>query len=120
MAKKRKHHSMHHSRGMGMSYSRDRRGHVDGEHHGGEGFEARMNLGGSRRIMMTNNRGKAPISEDFNEPCGIPYGAIQRDMGNGAYYSMNGFRVGDLYEQVDKNMREDSSALKAITKPPNW
>lgn len=128
--KKRKHHSMHHSRSMGMHYDHDRRGHVDGEHRGEGGmmvrggfggtFKERMDLNDRRRIMMTNNGNMGPIREDFNKPCGIPYGAIQRDLGNGDYYSMNAYRPGDLYEQVDKTSREDAAAIKTITRPTNW
>ena len=110
MAKKRKHHSM----GGAMKISHDRRGHAMGEH------EERMNLNGKMRIMHTNNGDRGPIREDLSRPCGLPYGAIQRDLGNGDYYSMNGYRVGDLYEQVDKTMREDAAALKSITRPTNW
>ena len=129
--KKRKHHSMHHkSHSRGMHYDHDRRGHTDGEHHGSGGmmisggfggtFKERMDLNDRRRIMMTNNGNMGPIREDFNRPCGLPYGAIQRDLGNGDYYSMNGYRVGDLYEQVDKTSREDAAAIKSITRPTNW
>jgi hypothetical protein len=134
--KKRKHHSMHGA----MKISHDRRGHSMGEHFSGSGegregssgqgyrprgrydetFKERMDLNEKMRIMHTNNGNMGPIREDFNRPCGLPYGAIQRDLGNGDYYSMNGFRVGDLYEQVDKTMREDAAALKSITKPSNW
>lgn len=129
--KKRKHHSRrHHS--DGMHYDHDRRGHVDGEHHGAEKrgmmirggfggtFKERMNLNERMRIMETNNGNMGPIREDFSRPCGIPYGAIQRDLGNGNYYSMNAFRAGDLYEQVETTMREDAAAIKSITKPTNW
>lgn len=148
--KKRKHHSMkskmHHfyreadrmDRDMYMAH--DRREHTIGEHFSGSGegrqasssqgyrprgrydetFKERMDLNEKMRIMHTNNGNMGPIREDFNRPCGLPYGAIQRDLGNGDYYSMNGFRVGDLYEQVDKTMREDAAALKSITKPSNW
>lgn len=115
MAKKRKHHAMNGH----MKVSHDRRGHSMGEHYG-ESFEERMDLNKKMRIMNTNNGNMGPIREDFNRPCGVPYGAIQRDLGNGDYYSMNGYRVGDLYEQVDKNMREDAAALKSLTKPTNW
>lgn len=139
MAKhKRRHHSMKNSGDMIMSH--DRRGHSMGEHHSGRGmgseessgqgfmprdrygesFEERMNLNGRMRVMNTNNGNMGPVREDFSRPCGLPYGAIQRDLGNGDYYSMNGYRVGDLYEQVDKTMREDAAALKSITKPSNW
>ena len=83
-------------------------------------FKERMDLNERRRIMMTNNGNMGPIREDFNEPCGIPYGALQRDLGNGDYYSMNAYRVGDLYEQVDKTSREDAAAIKSITRPTNW
>lgn len=73
------------------------------------------------RRMMSNNRNSGQIlREDMSRPCGLPGGAIQKDLGNGAYFSMNGYRVGDLFEQVDKNMREDSAAIKSITKPTNW
>jgi hypothetical protein len=115
-----------------MHYDHDRRGHVDGEHHGAEKrgmmirggfggtFKERMNLNERMRIMETNNGNMGPIREDFSRPCGIPYGAIQRDLGNGNYYSMNAFRAGDLYEQVETTMREDAAAIKSITKPTNW
>lgn len=139
MAKKRKHHStrskMHQlyreadRMDRDIYFDRDRRGRVDGEHHG-MGREAvdypmsaraeGMAGGPHMRVMRTNNGGRGPINEDFRNPCGLPYGAIQRDLGNGTYFSMNGFRVGDLYEQVDKNMREDAAAIKTITKPTNW
>lgn len=129
--------------------ARDRRDHAKGEHYGlygrpshenprgehtpdgprgyeprannnGENFEARMDLNHKMRIMQTNNGNMGPIREDFNRPCGVPYGAISRDLGNGAYYSMNAFRVGDLYEQVDETMRQDADAIKSMTKPTNW
>jgi hypothetical protein len=129
--KKRKHHSRkHHS--DGMHYDHDRMGHVDGEHRGSEkrgmmvrggfggAFKERMDLNDRRRIMETNNGNMGPIREDFSRPCGIPYGAISRDLGNGNYYSMNAYRAGDLYEQVDATMREDAAAIKSITKPTNW
>lgn len=124
-----------------MHMAEDRRGHSMGEHHSGYGmgseessgqgfiprggrygetFKERMDLNDRRRIMQTNNGNMGPVREDFSRPCGLPYGAIQRDLGNGDYYSMNGYRVGDLYEQVDKTMREDAAALKSITKPSNW
>jgi len=86
----------------------------------GETFKERMDLNEKMRIMNTNNGNMGPIREDFNRPCGLPYGAIQRDLGNGDYYSMNSYRVGDLYEQVDKSMRQDAAAIKSITKPTNW
>lgn len=142
---KRKHHSRsRRNRSHGM-IAEDRRGHAMGEHgrneagdyysrehsaegargfrpHGGygESFEERMDLNQKMRIMRTNNGNMGAVREDFSKPCGIPYGAIQRDLGNGAYYSMNGYRVGDLYEQVDKSMRQDAAAIKSITKPTNW
>lgn len=120
MAKhKRKHHSM---KDGAMKIAHDRRGQAMGEHFrgGNEGFTEHMDLNKRMRVMRTNNGGRGPVSEDFSRPCGLPYGAIQRDLGIGDYYSMNGYRVGDLYEQVDKTMREDAAALKAITKPTNW
>ncbi len=113
-----KHKRKHHSKGAmhgAMKIAHDRRGHAMGEH-----FEERMDLNQRMRIMNTNNGNMGPVREDFSKPCGIPYGAIQRDLGNGDYYSMNGYRVGDLYEQVDKTMREDAAAIKSITKPTNW
>lgn len=122
-----------------MRIAHDRRGHSIGEHSGtgmgrqesssqgyharggyDETFQERMNLNERRRIMETNNGSMAPIREDFRMPCGIPYGALTRDLGNGDYYSMNAYRVGDLYEQVDSTMREDAAAIKSITKPSNW
>jgi hypothetical protein len=140
-----KHKRKHHSRGAmngHMRMAHDRRGHDMGEHlymsgsgedrqasssqgyrpraDYGESFQERMDLNKRMRIMNTNNGNMGPIREDFSRPCGLPYGAIQRDLGNGDYYSMNGYRVGDLYEQVDKTMREDAAALKSITKPANW
>lgn len=114
---------------------RDRRGHAIGEHYGtdhghgmgNEPYDRPMSAraeafsgGPHMRVMRTNNGGRGPVSEDFRNPCGLPYGAIQRDLGEGDYYSMNGYRVGDLYEQVDKTMREDAAALRTITKPTNW
>lgn len=73
------------------------------------------------RHMMPNNRNsRALIHEDMSRPCGLPMGAHQRDIGDGSYFSMNAFRVGDLFEQVDKTMREDAAAIKSITKPTNW
>jgi hypothetical protein len=128
MAHKRKHHSSRHG---GMKISHDRRGHSMGEHRSmgmksgrssdyGETTKERMDLNEKMRIMHTNNGDMGMIREDFNRPCGIPYGALTRDLGNGAYFSMNAFRAGDLYEQVDKNMREDSAAIKSLTKPTNW
>jgi hypothetical protein len=86
----------------------------------GETFKDRMDLNDKRRIMQANNGRMAPITEDFSKPCGIPYGAISRDVGNGDYYSMNAYRVGDLFEQVDATMRQDAAAIKSITKPTNW
>lgn len=83
-------------------------------------MDAGMTQGRPMHVMNTNNGNRGPIQEDFSRPCGLPYGAIQRDLGNGAYFSMNGHRVGDLYEQVDKNMREDAAAIKSLTKPTNW
>lgn len=83
----------------------------------------RHHEGGGRlktNVMHPNNRGASPISEDMSRPCGLPMGAIQRDLGNGEYFSMNAYRVGDLYEQVDKNMREDASDFKSMVKPTNW
>ncbi len=71
-------------------------------------------------VMHPNNRGAAPMEEDMSRPCGLPMGAIQRDLGNGEYFSMNSVRVGDLFEQVDKNMREDAANIKSMTKPTNW
>lgn len=85
-----------------------------------EEYGAGESQGRPRHVMMPNNGGRGPITEDFSKPCGIPYGPISRDLGNGAYFSMNAHRVGDLYEQVDKNMREDAEAIKTLTKPTNW
>lgn len=131
MAKRKHHSSSRRNRAHGM-IAEDRRGHAMGEHSAegprgfrprgdyGESFEERMDLNQKMRIMRTNNGNMGPVREDFSKPCGIPYGAIQRDLGNGDYYSMNGYRVGDLYEQVDKSMRQDAAALKSITKPTNW
>ncbi len=119
-----KHKRKHHSGAMNgtMRIAHDRRGHAMGEHFGrrDEGFTERMDLDKKMRIMRPNNGTRGPISEDFSRPCGLPYGAIQRDLGNGDYFSMNGYRVGDLYEQVEKTMRADAAALKTITKPTNW
>jgi hypothetical protein len=122
--KKRKHHSKRHHSGMGVSYAKDRRGHIVGEHYGrgrgehhGEGSaENAMPV----RMMRPNNRDRGIISEDFKNPCGLPYGAIQRNLGNGEYFSMNAHRIGDLYEQVEKTMREDASAISTLTRPTNW
>lgn len=115
----------HHGRNVSGDYfsrehgREDARGFRPREEYG-ESFEERMDLNKKMRIMMTNNGNMGPIREDFNRPCGLPYGAIQRDLGNGDYYSMNGYRVGDLYEQVDKSMRQDADAIKSITRPTNW
>lgn len=150
MAKKRKHHSTsgamriaYDRRGHAMgehkgeearyAHGRNVKGDYFSKDHPSEGprgfkpargydetFKERMDLNERMRIMHTNNGDMGPIREDFNRPCGLPYGAIQRDLGNGAYFSMNAFRVGDLYEQVDEAMRQDAAAIKAITKPTNW
>ena len=73
------------------------------------------------RFMKPNNGMTSNmIHEDMSRPCGLPMGALQKDMGDGSYFSMNAYRVGDLYEQVDKNMREDAAAVKTLTKPTNW
>jgi hypothetical protein len=74
----------------------------------------------TRKMAPNNGMNSGILKEDMSRPCGLPMGAIQKDMGNGAYFSMNGYRVGDLYEQVDKSMREDSAAVKTLTKPHNW
>lgn len=120
MAKhKRKHHSKrHHS----MEHGHDMHPAI-GEHKKMGAASYSIEHGGTHRgmrVMNTNNGNRGPVHEDFSRPCGLPYGAIQRDLGNGDYYSMNGYRVGDLYEQVDKNMREDAAGLKSMTKPTNW
>ena len=70
-------------------------------------------------VMEPNDRG-AKHWEEMSRPCGLPMGAHQQEMGNGEYFSMNAYRVGDLFEQVDKSMREDSAAIKSMTKPTNW
>lgn len=74
----------------------------------------------TRRMMPNNGMKNDLIHEDMSKPCGLPMGALQRDLGNGEYFSMNAHRVGDLYEQVDKTMREDAKAISTITKPTNW
>jgi hypothetical protein len=110
MARKRKHHGKrHHDNHMGSGYD-----------HKYKGEGAEMGMHKPRRMERPNNRGRGPVSEDWSKPCGLPYGPISRDIGNGAYFSMNAYRVGDLYEQVDKNMREDSAGIKSLTKPTNW
>ena len=104
---KRKHHKME-------SVSKEFASH-------GRVHDATEEGGYKTRRMMSNNRNSGQIlREDMSRPCGLPMGAIQKDLGNGAYFSMNGYRVGDLFEQVDKDMREDSAAIKSITKPTNW
>ena len=72
------------------------------------------------KMMRPNNNTYNLITEDFSEPCGIPYGAHQRDLGNGDYYSMNSVHVGDLYDQVERNMKADAEGVKRQTRPTNW
>ena len=120
MAKKRKYGSM---RGMERSMDRmdksmDRADRYMDRMVREEDYAGEMRKPG--RVMVPNNGRRAPIMEDFSRPCGLPYGAIQRDVGNGAYFSMNAHRIGDLFEQVDKNMRDDAREINAITKPTNW
>lgn len=86
----------------------------------GQPFKAYMDLNERMRIMQTNNGNMGPVREDFSKPCGLPYGAISHDLGNGDYYSMNAYRVGDLYEQVDAAMRQDADGIHSMTKPTNW
>ena len=73
-----------------------------------------------RHYISTNNGNKGLMREAMGEPCGLPMGAHVKDVGNGDYFSMNAYRVGDLFEQVDRNMREDSANMKSQTKPTNW
>ena len=122
-----------------VRFSYGRRGHEIGEHTGamrdhpkegprgfmprgrmGESFKEYMDLNERMRIMQTNNGNMGPVREDFSKPCGLPYGAISHDLGNGDYYSMNAYRVGDLYEQVDAAMRQDADGIHSMTKPTNW
>lgn len=71
-------------------------------------------------VMNTNNGNMGAVKEDWSKPCGIPYGAISRDLGNGDYYSMNSVHIGDLYDQVEKNLKSDSEGVKRQTRPTNW
>lgn len=114
MAQKRKHHSMH-----GGKKHQKHHGHV---HHARDGGKGEMSVGMHKpaRVEMPNNRGRGLISEDWSKPCGIPYGAHSRDVNYGYYSATDPYRVGDLFEQVDKNMREDTMAMREQIVPHNW
>ena len=119
MAHKRKHHSMHHGKKHHAKHHGRPMSHV---HHSRDGGSGEMSVGmhKPRHVEMANNRGRGLISEDWSRPCGIPYGAISKDINYGYHSATDPYHVGDLFEQVDKNMREDTMAMREQIVPHNW
>ena len=114
MAHKRKHHSMH-----GGKKHHKHHGHV---HHARDAGSGEMSVGmhKPRRVEMAYDKGRGLVSEDWSKPCGIPYGTISRDINYGYHSATDPYHVGDLFEQVDKNMREDTMAMREQIVPHNW
>lgn len=72
------------------------------------------------RKMMPNNGGRgAVIREDMSRPCGLPMGAIQRDVDDSGFrYDNRG--VSDLFELVNKTIRQDAEGVRSLTDPKNY
>jgi hypothetical protein len=69
--------------------------------------------------MPADKRRGMLLSEDMSKPCGLPYGAISRDVSQHPMMDKVGM-VGDLYYEVNKTMEEDSANMRSLTKPTNW
>lgn len=111
MAHKRKHHSMHH------------KSHKHGKsmHYGGRAEHMESNSMPHRmKAERPHNKGRGPVSEDWSRPCGIPYGAISRDVGQGYNSAVMSARVVDNFEGVNRNMTEDMHAMRSLVDPVNW
>lgn len=72
------------------------------------------------RLMIPNNGLEgSPVQEDWNEPALLPRGVKEVDMQFMPNRHKSG-RLGDLYKQVEKNMREDQEGFDSLTDPTNW
>ena len=72
------------------------------------------------RVMIPNNGLDAsPVKEDWKEPALLPRGVKEVDMQFMPNRHKSG-RIGDLYKQVEKNMKEDQRSFDDLTSPTNW
>jgi len=69
--------------------------------------------------MPADKRRGMLLKEDFSKPCGVPYGAISRDLSQAPMMDKVG-RAEDLYYLVNKTMEEDAANMRSMTKPTNW
>jgi hypothetical protein len=69
-------------------------------------------------IRTKNNAGI--VKEAMNEPCGLPFGSRSVVLDAPMRGNMNSVKVNDLYEGVEKMMKEDASAARSMTKPHSW
>lgn len=88
------------------------------EHYGEHGRES-AERGGMKMAIRPNNRGGSFVVEDWNEPALLPRGVKEITV-TGSTRNHKAGRLGDLYEQVEKTMREDQQAFDSITDPTNW
>ena len=69
-------------------------------------------------IKTKNNA--ALFRESPSEPCGLPFGSHSVTLDSAMRGEMNSVKVYDLYEGVNRGMKEDAAAVKSLTKPHNW
>jgi hypothetical protein len=69
-------------------------------------------------IKTKNNA--ALFREKPSEPCGLPFGSHSVMLDAPMRGMMNSVKVYDLYEGVEKGMKEDAAATRSLTKPHNW
>jgi len=69
-------------------------------------------------IKTKNNA--ALFREKESEPCGLPYGSHSVVLETAMKGEMNSVKVYDLYEGVNREMKEDAKNVRSLTKPHNW
>lgn len=63
----------------------------------------------------------ALVRENPSEPCGLPFGSRSVVLESAAKMGdMNSVKTYDLYEGVNKGMKEDAKNLRSLVKPHNW
>ena len=69
-------------------------------------------------VKTYNN--EALFKEDFNEPCGLPFGSHSVELGHSGDYMAEMVKPNDLYKGVQASMKDDSKEVRRMTKPHSW
>ncbi len=81
---------------------------------------AKRKYGNKGVLAMGNNGGGSIMEADWSKPCGLPMGSISRDLGNNMYMPLDNVNIKDMYQGVEKSMREDAAEIKKRVDPKNW